>query len=135
MALHDEVPLLGGLSTRGVVQVGDTVRRPIGANADYVHGLLLHLLTEDAVRAGAMLVRDVHDLTQGTPLAAGSEVAAHRNLGAGKQEWPKRCCSTSDGSYWTTLTRANGVWGNWSTWSATLRCSRRVSASRATDFS
>src|SRR5262249_40392337 len=37
-------------------------------------------LTEDAVRAGARLVRDVHDLTQGTPFAAGSEVAAHRNL-------------------------------------------------------
>ena len=25
-------------------------------------------------------MRDVHDLTQGTPFAAGSEVAAHRNL-------------------------------------------------------
>lgn len=37
-------------------------------------------LTEDAVRAGAKLVRDVHDLTQGTPFGAGSEVAAHRNL-------------------------------------------------------
>jgi hypothetical protein len=116
MASEEEVPLLGGMSTPGVVRVGDTVRRPMQANADYVHGLLLHLeqrgfegaprflgvdskgreilsfidgyapphngfeLTEEAVRAGARLVRDVHDLTQGTPFAAGSEVAAHRNL-------------------------------------------------------
>ena len=116
MSSHDEVPLLGGMSTPGVVRVGDTVRRPVGANSDYVHGLLLHLeqcgfegaprflgvdqkgreilsfidgfapphngfrLTEDAVRAGAKLVREVHDLTQGTQFAAGSEVAAHRNL-------------------------------------------------------
>src|SRR5262249_3957951 len=106
----------GGMSTPGVVRVGDTVRRPLQANAEYVHGLLLHLercgfdgaprylgvddkgrailsyidgfapphnglrLSEQAVRAGAKLVRDVHDLTLGTPFAAGSEVAAHRNL-------------------------------------------------------
>jgi Ser/Thr protein kinase RdoA (MazF antagonist) len=37
-------------------------------------------LTEAAVRAGARLVRDVHDLTQGTSFAAGSEIACHRNL-------------------------------------------------------
>jgi len=37
-------------------------------------------LSEEAVRAGARLVRDVHDLTQGTAFAAGSEVACHRNL-------------------------------------------------------
>jgi len=116
MPSDEEVPLLGGMSTRGVVRVGDTVRRPVNANSDYVHGLLLHLeqcgfegsprylgidqkgreilsfiegwapphngfqLSEEAVRAGARLVRDVHDLTQGTPFAAGSEVAAHRNL-------------------------------------------------------
>lgn len=116
MTSHDEVPLLGGMSTPGVVRVGDTVRRPMSAGSDYVHGLLIHLeqcgfegaprylgvdqkgreilsfidgfapphngfrLTEEAVRAGAKLVRDVHDLTQGTPFAAGSEVAAHRNL-------------------------------------------------------
>ena len=41
MAPHDEVPLLGGMSTPGVVRVGDTVRRPMGANSEYVHGLLL----------------------------------------------------------------------------------------------
>ena len=116
MTSQDELPLLGGMSTPGVVRVGDTVRRPMGANADYVHGLLLHLehcgfegaprylgvdqkgreilsfidgfapphngftLTEEAVRAGAKLVRDVHDLTEGTPFSADSEVAAHRNL-------------------------------------------------------
>jgi len=116
MPSGEEVPLLGGMSTPGVVRVGDTVRRPVNANSDYVHSLLLHLeqsgfegaprylgidqkgreilsfiegwapphngfqLSEEAVRAGARLVRDVHDLTQGTPFAAGSEVAAHRNL-------------------------------------------------------
>src|SRR5262245_16416279 len=116
MATNEEVPLLGGMSTAGVVRVGDTVRRPMGRNADYVHRLLLHFeqcgfegaprylgvdqknreilsfidgfvpphngfeLTEQAVRAGARLVRDVHDLTQGTPFAAGAQVAAHRNL-------------------------------------------------------
>src|SRR5262249_50614643 len=91
----EEVPLLGGMSTPGVVRVGDTVRRPQNANSDYVHELLLHLercgfdgaprylgvddrgreiltfiegfapphngfrLTEEAVRAGARLVRGV----------------------------------------------------------------------------
>jgi hypothetical protein len=112
MASDEEVPLLDGMSTPGVVRVGDTVRRPMGSNADYVHELLLHLeqcgfegaprylgvdekgreklsfiegfapphngfeLTEEGVRAGARLVRDVHELTKGTPSAAGSEVAA-----------------------------------------------------------
>jgi len=95
MASDMEVPLVGGMSTPGVVRVGETVRRPMGANAEYVHDLLLHLercgfegaprylgvdqqgreilsfiegfapphngfeLTEQAVRAGARLVRDV----------------------------------------------------------------------------
>jgi hypothetical protein len=116
MAEAKEVPLLGGRSTPGVVRVGDTVRRPQGGNAEYVHGLLRHLercgfagaprylgidakgreiltyiegfapphngfaLTERALRAGARLVRQVHDLTEGTPFATGSEVACHRNL-------------------------------------------------------
>jgi hypothetical protein len=37
-------------------------------------------LSEDGVRAGARLVRTVHDLTEGTRFAAGSEVACHPNL-------------------------------------------------------
>jgi Ser/Thr protein kinase RdoA (MazF antagonist) len=37
-------------------------------------------LSEEGVRAGARLVRQVHDLTEGTEFAAGSEVACHRNL-------------------------------------------------------
>jgi hypothetical protein len=37
-------------------------------------------LSEEGVRAGARLVRAVHDLTQGTEFAAGSEVASHPNL-------------------------------------------------------
>jgi len=37
-------------------------------------------LTEEGVRAGARLLRQVHDLTAGTEFAAGSEVACHPNL-------------------------------------------------------
>jgi hypothetical protein len=113
---EEELPLRGGMSTPGVVRVGDTVRRPRNANSEYVHDLLLHLercgfegaprylgeddqrreiltfiegfapphngfrLTETAVRAGARLVRRVHNFTQDTRFAAGSEVACHLNL-------------------------------------------------------
>jgi hypothetical protein len=38
----DEVPLTGGISMRGVVRVGDTVRRPLTAGSQLVHGLLEH---------------------------------------------------------------------------------------------
>ena len=38
-----EIPLLGGDVTVGVVQVGDTVRRPVQANSPLVHALLRHL--------------------------------------------------------------------------------------------
>jgi Phosphotransferase enzyme family len=37
-------------------------------------------LGEEGLRAGARLVRQVHDLTEGTEFSAGSEVACHRNL-------------------------------------------------------
>jgi hypothetical protein len=37
-------------------------------------------LTDEAVAAGAHLVRRVHDLTAGTEFATGSEVACHPNL-------------------------------------------------------
>jgi hypothetical protein len=39
----EEVPLAGGQETPGVVRVGDTVRRPPGPNAGFVHALLRHL--------------------------------------------------------------------------------------------
>ena len=42
---HSEFELAGGRSTSGVVRVADTVRRPISANSDFVHGLLRHLET------------------------------------------------------------------------------------------
>src|SRR5215831_16296425 len=107
---HEEIPLTGGISTPGVVRVGNTVHRPVKADAEYTQALLLHLeragfagaprflgidergrtilsyiegfapphngfeLTEEAVRAGARLLRRVHDLTAGTEFAAGSEV-------------------------------------------------------------
>lgn len=38
-----ELPLKGGRTTAGVVRVGDTVRRPLKANAPFVHELLRHL--------------------------------------------------------------------------------------------
>src|SRR5262249_31065330 len=43
MFASEEVPLLGGMSTPGVVRLGDTVRRPLKADAEYVHDLLLYL--------------------------------------------------------------------------------------------
>ncbi|HSR85628.1 MAG TPA: hypothetical protein VLM11_15755 [Streptosporangiaceae bacterium] len=111
-----EVPLTGGRTMRGVVRVGDTVRRPPDAGSERIHRLLAYFedrgfagaprflgvdaqgreilsfiegfapphngfeLTEEAVRAGARLVRRVHDLTAGTEFATGSEVACHPNL-------------------------------------------------------
>ena len=43
MTAPEEIPLLGGDVTEGVVRVGDTVRRMPGRGADYVHALLNHL--------------------------------------------------------------------------------------------
>ncbi|WP_328589616.1 phosphotransferase [Actinomadura rubteroloni] len=43
MAVDGEVPLSGGDVTEGVVRVGDTVRRPVGAHTAAVHGLLRFL--------------------------------------------------------------------------------------------
>jgi hypothetical protein len=38
-----EIALSGGISTPGVVRVGDTVRRPVTRDAAFVHGVLAHL--------------------------------------------------------------------------------------------
>lgn len=43
MATDEEVPLLGGRITPGVVRVGDTVRRPTSASSPFVAELLGHL--------------------------------------------------------------------------------------------
>jgi hypothetical protein len=40
---QNEIPLLGGDVTEGVVRVGDTVRRPLNANSPFIHALLSHL--------------------------------------------------------------------------------------------
>jgi Ser/Thr protein kinase RdoA (MazF antagonist) len=40
---RDEIPLGGGWTTAGAVRVGDTFRRPIGPNAEWVHRLLRFL--------------------------------------------------------------------------------------------
>jgi len=37
-----EIPLVGGMSTPGVVRVGNTVRRPVKPDAEYMHALLDH---------------------------------------------------------------------------------------------
>jgi len=112
----DEIFLTGGISTPGVVRVGQTVRRPWKPDSDHINALLVHFerrgfagaprflgvdargratysfiqgfapsnngyrLSEEGVRAGARLVRRVHDLTEGTEFAAGSEAACHPNL-------------------------------------------------------
>jgi hypothetical protein len=39
----NEVPLVGGRTTAGVVKVGQTVRRPMGLHSDFVHELLTKL--------------------------------------------------------------------------------------------
>jgi Ser/Thr protein kinase RdoA (MazF antagonist) len=42
-----EIPLTGGWVTQGVVRIGETVRRPVGPNAEFVHRLL-----DDLARVG-----------------------------------------------------------------------------------
>jgi len=39
----DEIPLLGGDVTDGVVRVGDTVRRPVTSRSPFIHTVLKHL--------------------------------------------------------------------------------------------
>jgi hypothetical protein len=39
---EEEIPLSGGRITEGVVRVGETVRRPVGAHSPFVHRLLRH---------------------------------------------------------------------------------------------
>src|SRR5690606_35066274 len=41
--MTEEIPLLGGDVTEGVVRVGDTVRRPLGDHSPLVHAVLRHL--------------------------------------------------------------------------------------------
>jgi len=41
--MQQEVTLIGGRTTEGVVRVGDTVRRPLKPGAPFVHELLQHL--------------------------------------------------------------------------------------------
>jgi hypothetical protein len=82
----EEIPLTGGNSTPGVVRVGDTVRRPLKPRSgfdgaprylgidskgrailSFIDGFVPpnngYTLDEEAVRAGARLLRTVHDLT------------------------------------------------------------------------
>lgn len=38
-----EIPLSGGHSTNGIVRIGETVRRPLNSNSEFIHNLLLLL--------------------------------------------------------------------------------------------
>jgi aminoglycoside phosphotransferase (APT) family kinase protein len=117
MTLESE-PLPGGY-INAVVRVGDTVRRPQGPRAEYVHSLLRFLeahgfegaprflgldeqgrevlsyieghvaweaeqppgvWSDESLLEVARLLRRLHDLTEGTELAAGGEVVCHGDL-------------------------------------------------------
>jgi len=74
-----EIPLVGGDVTEGVVRVGDTVRRPVGANAPLVHALLRYLESvgfEGAPRllgidaAGREVLTYIHGEVAGRPRPA-----------------------------------------------------------------
>jgi aminoglycoside phosphotransferase (APT) family kinase protein len=54
-AQQREVPLAGGRMTPGVVRVGETVRRPLGAHSAFVHDLL-RLLERRAVHTAPRLI-------------------------------------------------------------------------------
>jgi hypothetical protein len=123
-------PLPGGF-VNTVVQVDDTVRRPVSERSDFVHDLFGHferlgwpgaprflgiddegreILTfldghvawetaqppdvwsEPSIVRVAKLVRQFHDLTAGTRLAAGSEVVCHNDLS------PKNTVYRDDGA-------------------------------------
>ena len=58
--VDDEVALEGGQTTADVVRRGDTVRRPQGPNAPFVHRLLVHLEAEGFAGAPRFLGVDDH---------------------------------------------------------------------------
>jgi Ser/Thr protein kinase RdoA (MazF antagonist) len=57
-AQDPEIPLTGGRITKGVVRVGDTVRRPVGPHSPFVHRLLRHLETVGCDAAPRLLGTD-----------------------------------------------------------------------------
>jgi hypothetical protein len=58
--MQQEIPLLGGQLTPGIVRVGDTVRRPPKGNAAFVHDLLLFLEKQGFRSAPRFLGTDEH---------------------------------------------------------------------------
>jgi len=54
----EETPLAGGRMTKGVVRVGDTVRRPATGNSAFVRGLLAHLAATGFAEAPTPLGTD-----------------------------------------------------------------------------
>ncbi len=68
-----EVPLSGGRVTPGVVRIGETVRRPMGPRAPFVHELLVHLERvgfQGAPRFGGIddAGREILSFHRGTPM-------------------------------------------------------------------
>jgi hypothetical protein len=61
----------------GVDEKGRTILSYVEGSAPPHNGFAL---SQEAIRAGALLVRRVHDLTEGTEFASGGEVACHPNL-------------------------------------------------------
>jgi hypothetical protein len=57
---HGEVELVGGRQSSGVVRVGDTVRRPLHRNSDFVHALLRHFEAVGFEGAPRLLGIDEH---------------------------------------------------------------------------
>ena len=53
--MERDIPLIGGRTTTGVVRIGDTVRRPIKAQATFAHGLLRHLQTRGFTAAPTLV--------------------------------------------------------------------------------
>lgn len=56
----NEVPLLGGRTTSGVVRIGDTVCRPSTPNSEFIRCLLRHLAAKGFEGAPAPLGTDEH---------------------------------------------------------------------------
>jgi aminoglycoside phosphotransferase (APT) family kinase protein len=91
-----EERLPGGFVTP-VVRVGDTVRRRSPEDPEFMHVAWAPRqppsVTSDASLARvAVLVREFHDLTAGTPLAVGAEVVCHNDLS------PKNTVYRDDGT-------------------------------------
>jgi hypothetical protein len=56
----EEIHLVGGLQSSGIVRVGDTVRRPLHRSSEFVHALLRHFESVGFTGAPRLLGIDEH---------------------------------------------------------------------------